>query len=572
MVGRLQDRERLKGLCLDKIDGVMEGMQSEIEEVLAMPNPEVPAYVAQVLRLQEEMSELRETYQHDEHEMKELRKLREIVDEMNVQMKKRDDSISSMTAEQTSDDSSGLQKLLDAANAEISELKSSTAESAGDLKRSAKKARRLSDFAIDRESGLRSSLKSLTEEKTALEEKVRVLNKELETVQTTLQKRDNECQNAKNMASLYESDISLLKKSEDELLSRNESLISDLETFEQSVAILQDQMRNLNEEYSRVIEDKTYLEKSLDSALKNTKDLESHQIKVLQNEIKTLHDKLIAEEGLKEHAVSEQVKHSQELAAMLKSSREKILQLECDIAEVCEVEAESDNMRTCLEQMESSLISLQAERDTLISENECLTALMESTIASNSQTLSKKEEEISNLALKLEQSSESLQSLQVDAKKREESLTLMVHARQKELENTRVKLENALLDVAYLNDDLEGALQKAEVCSVFVSTDACEPGVYEILEHRVTQLDLEHDLLAANYDERGRELERVRSENRALMQSNQKQKVQYMMQLKEDYNRVQQENTTLLRKLALYESKNGKAILREEDKENTPLK
>lgn len=102
------------------------------------------------------------------------------------------------------------------------------------------------------------------------------------------------------------------------------------------------------------------------------------------------------------------------------------------------------------------------------------------------------------------------------------------------------------------------ALKKASVqkpcVSTAVATDSCNQSAYDEVLRKLNDLDLEHDMLKAKLKETERELKKVSEENRNLLQSNHKQKLQYMVTLKEDFNKVMNENAALTARISKLES------------------
>lgn len=88
---------------------------------------------------------------------------------------------------------------------------------------------------------------------------------------------------------------------------------------------------------------------------------------------------------------------------------------------------------------------------------------------------------------------------------------------------------------------LKKAAVKVDTSETGVLTEACDESVYEGMVRKLNDLDLEYDLLMTRFEDQEKKFDVVSSENRNLLQSNHKQKLQYMVNLKEDYNKVMTE-------------------------------
>lgn len=159
--------------------------------------------------------------------------------------------------------------------------------------------------------------------------------------------------------------------------------------------------------------------------------------------------------------------------------------------------------------MEEVITSLKTERDSLLLERDQITTSLEAQIELHKLEVEKLKREVSP-----------------NNESQIQELNDLIISRDRQLASTRRELQQALVNVASLTDDLDDALSKPESTDKNVNTDDCEPSMFEKLQLRLADLDSECESLSCKFNEQRKDLERVQAENRALLQSNHKQKLQ----------------------------------------------
>ena len=158
--------------------------------------------------------------------------------------------------------------------------------------------------------------------------------------------------------------------------------------------------------------------------------------------------------------------------------------------------------------MESSLKQTSSEHENTLTEKLALAAELKLVTARMQETQSARDEEVSLLQTKL-------------AHDRKTALALATTL-EDERDDLLLKVDTAVQKIVCL----KRAALPAPTSSVAILTDACDASAHESVVKRMLELDLEHDQLQKEFKEQTRKLDKVSVENRSLLQSNHKQKLQ----------------------------------------------
>lgn len=130
----------------------------------------------------------------------------------------------------------------------------------------------------------------------------------------------------------------------DRSLNLNSELTEQVETYEQAITVLEDRVQQLSQEYATIQQDKKYMEKSLESALKSSTVRESHTVRVLEDEVDCLRTQIAENEGRYQEMISNHSFHTAELMDSLNYSRIRIKDLEQDLLSMDAIRAEADDL------------------------------------------------------------------------------------------------------------------------------------------------------------------------------------------------------------------------------------
>lgn len=275
--------------------------------------------------------------------------LQNLVTERNTLVESLERKTMELTANNAARDASdqSLQQLLAVSNEQVMQLKAelvAALQNQSELSKSEKKARRMSDFAEQKEQALRQRILSLSSENQSLIQSGTELANDLKRVSSRLDESDATNKELKGRLVDLESLLEQAREVEHDLEGKNEQLTSDCETLEKSALLLQSRLDHLETEMSRLQQDKNYLEKSLDSALKSETALELHSVRTLRSEIASLKASLHDREEYWGKVVVEKDRISADLDRQVQAYSLKTEQLEDDLIAAEDLGAECENM------------------------------------------------------------------------------------------------------------------------------------------------------------------------------------------------------------------------------------
>ncbi|KAL3900237.1 MAG: hypothetical protein SGCHY_001484 [Lobulomycetales sp.] len=460
----------------------------------------------------------------------------EQIELLNSSLKARDLDISRILAEKKAletelasrqtDESKvpGLTQLLDTANEEIVELKGLLNQAllnAGDASRGEKKARRESDLVDRQRSILREKVSDLESERETLSIESDRQQEQIARLEGLCSHKDAELKSVSDKVWDLQHQCKSLESSREDLVVANEELTIQVETFEQSASVLEDRIKQLTDTISCLNQDKTYVEKSLESALKSSAVQESHSVRVLEDELSALKENTAIRESRQEKLIADQAVHTKELMDALTESRNQVVDLDSRLSCLNDVLDESTALKASLEEIERSLSETSTAYDQIS------TQYNQSKFLCDQMTQAAQERDAEISAAKS-----------------------VISELEEERDDLLGKVDKAVHQIAALK---KASVQKPCV-STAVATDSCNQSAYDEVLRKLNDLDLEHDMLKAKLKETERELKKVSEENRNLLQSNHKQKLQYMVTLKEDFNKVMNENAALTARISKLES------------------